>query len=129
MNDEDRLQAVLRILSNVPEYAPGHHMGRPFLSAYQIAIRFAEQFPDDPDVIRLPVGGAGIGVTDSLAKSLAHFLSVQIKGGENRVEGGFISHDNLRQMTFTNGNDEINVSTLDSKSAHSIFRFVGPMAE
>ena len=33
------------ILSQVSEYDEGHHMGRPFLSAYQLALAFAEQIP------------------------------------------------------------------------------------
>lgn len=122
MNAEQKLQAVLEILRNVPEYEPGHHLGIPFLSAYQIAIRFAEQFPNDPDVIGLSVGGAGIGESNSLAKSLALFLSRCIKNGQTQIQGGFISHDNLVQMTFSSN---INVSTLNSKSGHSIFRYVG----
>ena len=121
MNDEQRFEAVLEILRNTPEYETNHHLGRPFLSAYQIAIRFAEAHAEDEDVQNLEIGGAGIGENNSLAKSLARFLSMQIRNGERRIEGGFISHDNLNEMTFSGG---IAVSTLNSKPAHSIFRCV-----
>ena len=121
MNDEQRLEAILDILRHAPEYERDHHLGRPFLSAYQIAIRFAEAHPEDEDVQSLEIGGLGIGENNSLAQSLAHFLSAQIRSGERRIEGGFISHDNLNEMTFSGG---VAVSTLNSKPAHSIFRCV-----
>jgi len=122
MNNEQKHQAILDILRDVPEYEQGHHLLKPFLSAYQIAIKFAERFPNDPDVRRLSVGGSGIGENNSLAKSLAKFLSQLIKKGCTQIEGGFISHENLEQMTFS---PDINVSTLNSKQGHSIFRYVG----
>ena len=39
-------EKVISILRDVPDTAEGHHIGRPYLTAYQIAIEFAERHPD-----------------------------------------------------------------------------------
>ena len=41
-------EARIRGILDVPSREPGHHFGRPFLTAYQIAISFAERFPRRP---------------------------------------------------------------------------------
>ena len=45
MSAEFDLDDLRRILADCREYEPGHHLGRPFMSAYQIAIRFADDHP------------------------------------------------------------------------------------
>ncbi len=124
MDKKKKLSKLINILREVKEYKPDHHLGRPFLSAYQIAIKFAEQNPNDHEVKKLKVGGKGIGESNSLTKSIAVFLSSHIKENKEQklIQGGFISHMNLTQMTFIS---VIHVSTLSSKPGHSIFRYVG----
>jgi len=97
------------------------------MSAYQIAIRFADRFPSHHLVQTLPVGGEGTGQNHSLAQSIARFLSQAIQ--ERRaldIEGGFLSHDQIGQLNFTTISDgeEVRVSTLHTKPGHSIFRCV-----
>lgn len=125
------LNNIREILANCREYAPGHHMHHPFMSAYQIAIRFAKQNPHHEDVIRLPVGGTGAGENQSLAQYIARHLSSEIRNsgdtGGIGIEGGFLSHDNLINMEFRDSHGEaVHVSTLESKHAHSIFRISPP---
>lgn len=109
------------ILRNVTEYEEGHHLRRPYLSAYQLAILYNQQYPS-----HLPVGGIGVGEFQSLAQYIARLLSQAIMSGEcQNIDGGFISHTNLSKMSFSNNDEVINVSTLKTKVAHTIFRFVG----
>ena len=93
MNDFD-LDDLRRVLAECQEYEAGHHLGRPFMSAYQIAIRFADAHPQHPLVKKLDVGGQGTGPDQSLANRIARFLSAAVKHGRaGDIEGGFISHD------------------------------------
>jgi len=118
-----QLEAIKEILGACPEYAPNHHMGQPFMSAYQIAIRFANLYPNHPAV---PIGGSGSGEFQSLTQRIARFLSGVIKAEQDPgIEGGFLSHEHLIEMTFIDVEDNrISVSTLKSEAAHSIFRLV-----
>lgn len=113
------------ILQRCPEYKSDHHLGRPYMSAYQIAICFAQENPDHVTVQRLPIGGTDSGVHHSLAQRIARFLSRLILEGEDpEIEGAFLSHVRLHEMQFK-GSDgtEIRVSTLGSEAGHSIFRW------
>ena len=60
---------IREILASVPD--DGHHFGRPFLSAYQIAIAFDQRFRHEADLIAKPVGGKDTGRHDSLAEYFA----------------------------------------------------------
>ena len=44
-------EKIIEILSNVHYKKPEHHLGRPFLTAYQIAIELGIRFPDEVKVI------------------------------------------------------------------------------
>lgn len=117
------LQELEIILSEVEEYEEDHHMNRPFYSAYQLAIAFAERNPNHDSVQSLPIGGTGTQEHQSLAQLIARTLSKAIRSGSiNTIEGGFISHTNLERMQFSG---DINVSTLTTKPGHSIFRYIG----
>ncbi len=73
MQDDFDLNDLKAILRDCPEYSPNHPLGRPFMSAYQIAIRFAEAHPNHPLVQTLPLGGEGTGQRQSLAQRVAPF--------------------------------------------------------
>ncbi len=73
--DIDHLQ---RILENCPKYEDGHHLGRPFMSAYQIAIRFAEEHPNHDVVRTLPLSGEGTGALSP--KSRAAYRPLPVTG-------------------------------------------------
>lgn len=124
MAEEFDLNDLRRILKECREYKPSHHLGRPFMSAYQIAIRFAERHPKHLQVQKLDVGGRGRGPGPSLAERIARFLSWKIKHGKvNDIQGGFISHDLMGDMWFNDGGREVRPS---GNAAHSIFRWVPP---
>lgn len=122
------LQQITAILENTTEYQEGHHLGRPFMSAYQIAIEFSQRHPEEVERHGLQIGGAGVGVHESLAQQIARFLSIAIHRGEApRIEGGFISHANVVEFAFSapDCSTRIRVSTLTSASGHAIFRISG----
>jgi len=66
---DDRIAGILR---DAESHSPAHHFGRPFLSAYQIAIRFSEEHPDEFTQIGLPIGGRGTGQHNSLTQYIAN---------------------------------------------------------
>lgn len=94
---------VLEILGDVPLMNPsGHHFGRPFMTAYQLAIEFDRRWPESARAIDKPVGGRGSGESDSLARYLANQLSRRIKAsrGSYPVEGAFVSNQHVDEMRF-----------------------------
>ena len=123
MEDEFELNDLRRILQECREYEQCHHLGRPFMSAYQIAIRFAERHPQHP-LVKLGVGGLGHGPGPSLSSRIARFLSWNIKHRKVRdIEGGFLSHDLVGELWFDDGGEKVRPS---GNAAHSVFRWVPP---
>jgi hypothetical protein len=73
---------VTDILRETP-HQEAHHFGRPYLSAYQLAIAVDRRWPEVRTALgNLPVGGLGIGTRNSLAQYLAGELSRRIKSGD-----------------------------------------------
>lgn len=121
MPHEFDVNDLLEIMDKCREYEPGHPLGRPYMSAYQIAICFAQDHPEHPLVQELRVGGAQTGERRSLAQRIAHFLSAQAQTSDSQVDGAFISHQNIVEFTFDNNGSPVRVSGL-SGPGHSIFR-------
>jgi hypothetical protein len=116
-------EKIVRILQDVPDSAEQHHLGRPFLTAYQIAIEFAHRHPDVFNKLGWPVGGRGIGQSYSLAKYLAGRLSQRIRDGRlEQIEGGFISNQHLQGILFDNVGETIQSSLTESGHTLSLFR-------
>ncbi len=118
---EDRIRNILQAVNY---YRHNHHFGRPFLTAYQIAIEFARLYPDDTRQIDLPIGGRGTGQYNSLSQYIAGQLSQRMKSGAlSDFEGGFISNKYLSEISFEN---EIISSLTDTEYDLSIFRLISP---
>ena len=119
---EDKVTSILR---TVQPYITDHHFGRPFLTAYQLAIAFAEEYTETTSQIGFQVGGEGTGERNSLAQYLAGQLSRLINAGEiNHIEGAFLSHKDLNDISF-NFRDETIRSSLTSASFDlSMFRLI-----
>lgn len=114
--DHDMDDRILAILSDVPINNPnGHAFGRPFLTAYQVAIEFERRWPDAFVAIGKPLGGSGSGQYDTLAQYIANQLSRRIRDAHNDhpVEGAFMSNRRVHEFTF----DMANGDTLNSSSA------------
>lgn len=94
-------EKITQILRDVPDVSPEHHMGRPFLTAYQIAIEFATRYPDETMQIGYLLDEIGAGQNKSLSQYLAQQLSINIKAKRlPHIEGGFLSNQNLNEVSF-----------------------------
>lgn len=93
-------EKIITILSNVP-YDQSHHFGRPYSTPYQIAIEFAERYPDDFKSLGMVIGGSGADVPVSLTSYIANQLSTKIKNGQMlHIEGAFLSNQYIRDIEF-----------------------------
>ena len=114
---------VREILASVP--GDGHHFGRPFLSAYQIAIAFDQRYPHEAAVIAKPVGGKDTGRRDSLAAYFANQLSRRIRNGTlTCIEGRFLNGQFLECFEYRNHGETV-ASSLGQANM-SIFRLARP---
>ena len=119
---ENKIVDILRCAERHPEE---HHFGLPFLTAYQLAIAYAQRYPHDVQTIGFPVGGEGIGQRNSLAQYLARELSRRIHSGSIRtIEGRFLSNQFLEQISFLNRNEVIVSSLTDTQYPLSMFRLI-----
>ena len=99
--EEFSLESRIRSILDVISHDQTHHFGRPFLTAYQIAISFAERWPADTQRIGKPVGGKGTGQHDSLAQYIALELSRRIKNCQlTDIEGRFLHRSHLRALEY-----------------------------
>jgi len=85
-----------------PAESGREHLGRPFITAYQLAIKVHRLDDQIARTLRVEIGGEGIGQYNSLAQYLARQLSRQIKdrGTAYPVEGAQLSSAHTRSMTF-----------------------------
>ena len=115
---------VVEVLAGVPAADDSHHFGRPFMSAYQLAIELHRLHPQVAGALGQPVGGADIGQRNSLAQYLARQLSGQIAADpEYPVEGAFISNRDVLELRYraTDGT-ELRSSLSGSGFELSMFR-------
>jgi hypothetical protein len=124
----DRL--VENILSDVRQVDESHHFGRPFMTAYQLAIKLQQRHPEVADALNREVGGRGTGSHTSLAQYLARELSRRIKKAREEgevypVEGAFLSNDGITMLTYANpGGEPVESSLTGSPKDLSLFRGV-----
>ncbi|PSL56571.1 hypothetical protein B0I31_103324 [Saccharothrix carnea] len=106
----DKVRAVLR---TVPIANPaGHHFGRPFITAYQLAIKLDAAYSDVAKELKVEIGGSGIGKHNSLAQYLAGQLTRRIgeEGAAYPVEGAFLSKELLTSLRYAAGDKQISGS-------------------
>ena len=112
---------INQILSDVED--EGHHFGRPFLTAYQLAIEFASRHPDIVAHLGKQVGGAGTGEHTSIAQYLALELSKQIRDDSDYpIEGAFISNRYVRELSYIHNNITVESSLTGTQYSLSMFR-------
>ena len=111
-------EKVLEILAAEPD--AGHHMGRGFMTAYQIAIEFARRYPEVVEGLGYKIGGRGTGEHYSLSTYLARMLSGKIDSNQlEQVEGGFLSNQHLTDIVFSG---DIHSSLTGTQFTLSMFR-------
>ena len=121
--DNDLEQKIVDVLADVTYAKPDHHFGRPFVTAYQLAILFRERYPEEYERFGHPVGGKGSGVQYSLASYLAGQLSRKIRSGQvTRVKGSFLSNEHLLRIEFDDAGETVASSSTYSQYDLSMFR-------
>ena len=119
------IEARVRGILDVQAREPGHHFGRPFLTAYQIAISFAEGFRADYLLIGKQIGGKGTGPSHSLAQYLARELSDRIKNGRvTGIEGADLHGMHLKTLEYRSSEGDVE-SSAGPSSELSMFRLAG----
>ena len=122
--DNDLEAKVLAVLAAVPTQPNGHAFGRPFVSAYQLAIGLERSFPGLAVALGKPLGGSGAGQQDSLTQYVANELSKRIHADPQfPVEGAFLSNADAREITYSgpDGGD-VKSSLVGSPFDLSLFR-------
>ncbi|MGW4589221.1 hypothetical protein ACWEKJ_18030 [Amycolatopsis thermoflava] len=107
----------------------GHHFGRPYMTAYQLAIKLHRAHPEVAEALNVDLGGRGTGARNSLAQYLARELSSRIRrAGESfPVEGAFLSNDELVEMRYlTPAGEPLRSSLTGSGWDLSLFRLRVP---
>lgn len=118
---EERIRTILRDF----QYSGSelNHFGQPFVSAYQIAIVYAERYPEAFRAINMPIGGAGTSLSNSLTQYIARELSGRIKSGEIAdIEPAWFRRDYVKHLDFTYQNETISAT---NPAALSMFRLRG----
>jgi hypothetical protein len=106
---ESRVRAILTQVAAKSE----HHLGAPFLTAYQLAVEFNRLHPEVAKKLGLQVGGKNIGERVSLAQKLARQLSQGIKNETIKgIEGAFLSHLHVANLVFDGGHVESSTEDL-----------------
>jgi hypothetical protein len=101
---DSKIEGILR---QAESHNPEHHFGNPFLTSYQIALRFSELYPGDVETIGKPIGGKGTGQQDSLAQYIADQLSKRIRDNKlPNIEGRFLYRKYLTTLQYDDGNIE-----------------------
>jgi hypothetical protein len=115
---------ITDILTETP-HQEAHHFGRPYLSAYQLAIAVDRRWPEVRTALgNPPVGGLGIGTRNSLAQYLARELSRRIRSGDlTTVEGAFLTDEDLVELVYVESNGQRVTSSLTGSGYDlSLFR-------
>jgi hypothetical protein len=118
--------AVLEALHELGTHGDGgHHFGRSWVTAYQVAITVQAAHPEIVTALSVTVGGSGTGARTSLAQYLARELSGRIKrdGDAYPVEGAFISNEYLTSLTYRDTEGHVITSSLTGSGYDlSLFR-------
>jgi len=95
-------ERVRDILAKVARDSKDHHLGTPFVTAYQLAIEFDRCHPELVKQLGLNVGGKGTGEHASLAQYLARELSQRLKrDAMENIEGAFLSRLHVASLRFS----------------------------
>jgi len=117
--------SIVQILSTAPSFDPDHHFGCPFMTAYQIAIKFADDYPEKVRRLNKEIGGKGTGRYDSLSQYLALELSKKIKNRQiTNIEGAFLSNLYVKEMTFNDYGTNIESSVSGNQASLSMYRLI-----
>ena len=98
---EDEVRRALANINLSPEKA-SHKFGRPYITAYQLAIILSENNPDLCSKLEKQLGGKGTDEHHSLSQYVANELSVRIKNQEILdIEGVFLKTQDIVTLEFS----------------------------
>lgn len=122
-------ETIRQALDEVTYAEPNReHLGRPFVTAYQLAIKVHRIDDRLAGELGVEIGGEGVGKYNSLAQYLAQQLSRRIRedGAGYFVEGAQLSSVHAKSMTFrhSDGGEIIN-SNVSAGFDTSMFRLRG----
>jgi hypothetical protein len=127
--DEQVEAKVIEVLNDVPLVNTAHHFGRPYMSAYQLAIEMHRRYPGVAQALNLPLGGAGTGQQNSLTQYLAKELSRRIRDNPNYpIQGAFISNKDVESLVYTSPDGPLPSSLTGSGFDLSMFRLASGAA-
>ena len=110
--EHDIIEKTIEVLAAVPT-VPGHAFGRPYVTAYQLAIGLARQFPDTVAAYGQPLGGAGTGVANTSAQYVAQQLSRRIAADPAYpVEGAFLGNQEVESIRCRAPDGQVVISSL-----------------
>ena len=111
--DHDVENKVIAVLTDVHLVNDYHHFGRPYMTAYQLAIHLHARYPEVAQALGVKVGGAGTGERTSLAQYLARELSRRIKSDPHHpVQGAFLSNEAVHELSYEAANGQLITSSL-----------------
>ena len=99
----DLEQKIIGLLAEQVSTNVGSDFGRPFVTAYQLAIMFAERYPGDYEVFvnrGFPMGGLNSGTRNSLPQYLAGQMASKAVNQSMGIEGGFLSCEHLSGFNY-----------------------------
>ena len=126
MSEWEELQIETKIkdiLETIEGESEEHHLGTPYLTAYQIAMEYAEQYPEDLERMEYEVGGKDTGVHYSFSQYIANQLSTRIKKEDiTYIEGSFISNKFVSNFIFDSEKFHLESSAIGDRAKISMFR-------
>lgn len=128
-DEHDVLNKIIEVLRAVHLNNAHHPFGRPYLTAYQLAIAVDERYPEVRVALGYPIGGTGVGQHNSLAQYLSGELSRRIgaNDGAYPVEGAFVSNEHVEEIKYRSHDGSEIVSSLTGTGYDlSMFRLALP---
>ncbi len=96
--------AVLEILQDVRSHEQGHALGRPYLTAYQLAVAFDQRYPAIAADLAREIAGTGDDWIATLAGYLAQEMAARIRSGRlPGVQAALLSDRHLLAAAFGRG--------------------------
>ena len=95
----DMERKIVGLLAEQANNNVGSDFGRPYVTAYQLAIMFAERYPEDFELFDsrgFPLGGLNSGTSNSLPQYLAGRLANRSVSQSMGIEGSFLSSEYVR---------------------------------
>ena len=98
---ENRVRLAIESIEPSAQHE-NHNFGKPFITAYQLAILLLENDPELCAKLEKQLGGKGINECHSLSQYVANELSTRIKGEEIMdIEGVFLKTQDIVALEFT----------------------------